>query len=289
MDKQGITININGLRQQTSISVMDYGLLYGFGLFETMRAYDGHIFCLDRHMDRLYLSAETLQWSLPWAKEELAGQVVKTLVSSRGQNAYVRLSVTRGTGTGLDPATCVEPSFVIMIRSYQPCSEQQYRQGWHLATSAICRNTTSPLSRVKSLNYTDNLLAKQEARHKGADEALFLNETGYVAECSTANIFMVKKGVLCTPSPDTGILSGITRQIILELADQSGIPVVQSLLRPADLSDADEIFCTNSLVEIMPITKWDRQAVGRGMPGPVTGMIREQYRQLVRDFLENEK
>jgi branched-chain amino acid aminotransferase len=289
MDKQGIEININGRLQQTFINVMDYGFLYGFGLFETMRAYDGYIFCLDRHLERMYQSAEVLRWNLPWRKEELAEQILKTLASVHGHNAYIRVTVTRGIGTGLDLTTCIEPSFVIMVRPYQPLPAQKYHQGWHLITSMIRRNATSPLSRVKSLNYADNLLAKQEARHKGADEALFLNEAGYVAECSTANVFLVKNGVLSTPCLDSGILNGITRQVVLELGEKSGIPVSQPWVGLADLNDADEIFCTNSLMEIMPVTKWDDKIVNQSVPGPVTVMIQEQYRHLVQCFIENEK
>lgn len=288
MDIQDSIINVNGQVNQTSISVMDYGFLYGFGLFETMRAYDGTIFCLERHLERLYYSAERLQWGLPWGKEELAGQVTQTLRSLSGGNGYVRLSVTRGIGTSLDLASCIKPSFAVMVRPYQPLSAQRYQQGWHLITSTIRRNSTSPFSRVKSLNYADNILAKQEAKDKGADEGLLLNEAGYVAEGCTSNVFVVKNGMLGTPCLESGILNGITRQIVMEIAKKAAVPVVEKRLLPTALADADEVFCTNSLLEIMPVTRWEGKGINQGALGPITGFIQDQYQQMVQRC-KNEK
>jgi len=273
---------------QASISVLDYGFLYGFGLFETMRAYEGQVFRLDSHLNRLVRSAEVLGLSI--GVTDLKDAVMATLQANQLSDARIRITVSIGEGSMVpDPSTCQQPTVLILVGDYHPYPEQIYQKGFRAVVSSIRRNSQSPLSRLKSANYLENMLAKQEARAAGVDEALCLNEKGLLAEASMSNIFLVNDGILRTPTEDSGILPGITREVVLELASQLGISTFEQDIRLDELSQTQEAFLTNSLIEIMPLTEIDGKPVGSGRPGPVTQRLMADYRKLVLASRPNER
>ena len=273
---------------QASISVLDYGFLYGFGLFETMRAYGGQVFRLDSHLNRLVRSAEVLGLSI--GVTDLKDAVMATLQANQLSDARIRITVSIGEGSMVpDPSTCQQPTVLILVGDYHPYPEQIYQKGFRAVVSSIRRNSQSPLSRLKSANYLENMLAKQEAGAAGVDEALCLNEKGFLAEASMSNIFLVNDGILRTPTEDSGILSGITREVVLELASQLGISTFEQDIRLDELSQTQEAFLTNSLIEIMPLTEIDGKPVGSGRPGPVTQRLMADYRKLVLASRPNER
>jgi branched-chain amino acid aminotransferase len=267
-------------RSQAKISALDYGFLYGFGLFETMRAYGGQVFRLDSHLNRLVRSAETL--GLPIEALDLKGAVRDTIQANKLSDARVRITISIGEG-GMVPApsTCKQPTVLILAGHYKPYPKQVYEKGFRAVVSSIRRNSQSPLSRLKSANYLENMLAKQEARAAGVDEAICLNEKGLLAEASMSNIFLVNDGILRTPGEESGILPGITREVVLELASQLGINTLEQDIRLDELFQAQEAFLTNSLMEIMPLTKIDGKPIGSGKPESVTRRLMANYKKLV--------
>ena len=267
-------------RSQASISVLDYGFLYGFGLFETMRAYGGQVFRLDRHLSRLARSAEII--GLPIKTLELKDAVSDTIRANKLNDARVRITVSIGEGSMTpDPATCNKPTVLILAEDYQPYPDQVYKKGFRAVVSSICRNSQSPLSRLKSANYLENLLVKQEARKASVDEALCLNEKGLLAEASVSNIFLVSDGILQTPKEENGILPGITREVVLELASQLNISAFEQDIKLEEVFRAQETFLTNSLMEIMPLTVVSGKPIASGRPGPVTRRLMAGYKKLV--------
>ena len=268
-------------RSQASISALDYGFLYGYGLFETMRAYGGRVFRLDSHLRRLARSAEIL--GLPIGTLDLKGAVMDTIQANQLSEARVRITISIGEGGMVpDPSTCNRPTVLILAGHYQPYPEQVYQKGFRAVVSSIRRNSGSPLSRLKSANYLESILARQEARAAGVDEALCLNEKGLLAEASMSNIFLVTDGILRTPGQESGILPGITRETILELASPLGINTLEHDIRLDELSQAQEAFLTNSLIEVMPLTEIDGKPIGSGRPGSVTKRLMVAYRKMVR-------
>jgi branched-chain amino acid aminotransferase group I len=275
-------------RSQARISVLDYGFLYGFGLFETMRAYGGRVFRLDNHLNRLVCSAKALE--LPIEVSELKGAVTDTIHANKLSDARVRIAVSIGEGSMVpDPSTCERPTVLIMAEEYHPYPEQTYRKGFSAIVSSIRRNSRSPLSRLKTANYLENMLAKGEARAAGVDEALCLNEKGFLAEASMSNLFLVDDGVLRTPGEESGILPGITRGVVLELASRLGIGTLEHDVRLEEITGAQEVFLTNSLIEIMPLTGIEGRQVGSGRPGPVTLKLMANYRKLVAASMTSEQ
>lgn len=270
-------ININGDFTKGELSVLDHGLLYGYGLFETMRAYEGKVFSASRHLDRLYASAAKIGMVLPWTQDELLLELKRSVAKISAPNLYIRLTLSKGT----DVDGPLSPSFIIFVRPYEPMPPSCYQRGWSLATVTARKNSTSLLSRLKSLNYLENLIALQEAKLNLADEGLFLNELGYVAEGTRSNIFLVAQDRLITPSVETGILNGITRQIVLETATANGLCCEECFITQDMLASSDEVFCTNSLMEIMPVTRVDREIVGSGMLGTITQKLMQKYTDLV--------
>ena len=267
-------------RSQARISALDYGFLYGFGLFETMRAYEGRVFRLDRHLNRLARSAEVL--GLPLPATDLRSAVMATIQANQLGDARVRIAVSIGEGGIVpDPSTCDQPTVLILAGHYQPYPEQVYEKGFKAIVSSIRRNSQSPLSRLKSANYLESMLARQEARAAGVDEALCLNEKGLLAEASMSNVFLVTNGTLRTPGPGSGILPGITREAILELASSLAISTLEDDVRRDELYQAQEAFLTNSLIEVMPLTEIDGKPVGSGRPGPLTRRLAAAYKRLV--------
>lgn len=268
-------------RSQASISVLDYGFLYGFGLFETVRAYEGQVFRLDRHLSRLVRSAEIL--GLPIGALDLEGAVMDTIQANKLSDARIRITISVGEGgMAPDPSTCNKPTVLILAEHYQPYPERVYQKGFRAVVSSIRRNSQSPLSRLKSANYLESILARQEARAAGVDEALCLNEKGLLAEASMSNIFLVTDGILRTPGQETGILPGITRETILELASELGIDTLEHDIRLDELFHAQEAFVTNSLIEVMPLTEVDGKPIGSGRPGSLTRKLMVAYKKMVR-------
>ncbi len=266
---------------QARLSPLDHGFLYGYGLFETMRAYSGHIFRLEAHLARLRRAAASLGLELDHLPD-MTQALYDTLDANHLGAARIRLTLSGGPGEPVpDMAACQEPTLLIIAREYLPHADSVYRQGFRVTVSAISRNARSPLSRLKSLSYLDNLLARRESRLAGADEAIMLNERGFVAEGSTSNVFLVSGNALRTPGEDSGILPGVTRSVVLELARSAGLAAVEEEMAPGEFALADEAFCTNSLIEIMPITAFGGEAIGRGVPGEVTARLTAAYRELV--------
>lgn len=266
---------------QARLSPLDWGFLYGYGLFETMRARSGRIFRLDKHLARLSRSAKFLGIELE-STANLEKALYDTLQANNLSDARIRLTLSGGEGEPVpDPLAPRTPTLFIIARSYTPYPRQVYERGFKAIVSYIRRNTHSPASVIKSLNYLDNLLARREARLAGADEAILLNEQGFLAEASTSNIFLISDNTLLTPSQDSGILPGIAREVVQELAPSLGIETVERKISPEELLQADEAFLTNSLIEIMPLTQVGGQNLGSGRAGAMTRRLMDAYKELV--------
>jgi branched-chain amino acid aminotransferase group I len=263
------------------LSPLDYGMLYGYGLFETMRSYSGYIFRLKEHIERLRHSAKFLGIDLS-SIPELEKALYSTLQANNLSNARIRLTISGGEGETIpDLVLNQRPTVFITARSYTPYSDKTYQQGFKAIVSRIRRNTRSPVSALKSLSYLDSLLARREAKLGDADEAVLLNEQGFVAEGSTTNVFLVSDDTLSTPSEDSGILPGVTREAVLELASSLGVKAAVRRIALREVNQADEVFLTNSLIEIMPLTRFSGQTVGSGRAGKITGQLMEAYKALV--------
>jgi len=266
------------------VSVFDHGFLYGDGVFETLRAYHGRIFRLDEHLKRLKESARGLEISLPQTLPVLRRHLEETLLVNHLKNALLRICISRGYGPiGLDPALCRKPTFVIIPRVFKGYNPRQYHHGLKVSIVSVRRTPPPALDpQIKSANFLNNILAKIQAKRNHADEGLMLGVNGYLTEGSTSNFFIVSRGQLYTPGVDQGILMGITRRFVIDLARQADIPVKETRLLPSDLYKADECFLTNTSMEIMPITKAEGFTIGDGKPGPVTRLLREAYQEQVR-------
>jgi branched-chain amino acid aminotransferase len=280
-------VNINGQlldRADAKVSVYDHGLLYGDGVFEGIRIYAGKVFRLHEHIERLYESARHILLEIPWSPQKMVEEVQRTVEANQKKEGYIRLVVTRGIGTlGLDPHNCSSPQIIVIVDDISLYPARVYEEGMEVITSSIIRshpNTISP--RVKSLNYLNNILAKIEAHRAGVPEAIMLNHVGEVAECTGDNIFLVKHGLLRTPPINAGILEGVTRDAIIELAQAAGITVQEIPLTRHDVYTADELFLTGTGAEIVPVVKVDGRSIGSGKPGPITRQLRERYQVLTR-------
>jgi branched-chain amino acid aminotransferase len=265
---------------EARIAVTDYGFLFGYAIYETLRAYQGRLFRMPDHLARLEKSAAIL--SIPCDIKELEQAALETLRRSGIAEARVRLTLTRGEGSlAPDPRTCRRPTVLITVVPYTPPAAEVYQKGYRALTSAIRRNSASQLPGMKTACFLESLLARQQARQAGVDDAVLLNEQGRIAEASSSNLFLVSRGVLKTPGLENGILAGTTRKIVLELAEKAGIAGVETAISPEELYSADEAFLTNALIEIMPLTEIEGKAVGSGQPGPVTLQLISSYRRLV--------
>lgn len=271
-------------RSEAKLSVFDHGFLYGYGLFETMRAYNGRVFRLDRHLTRLYRSAEILGLASRLAAFDLETACLEILQANELKEARLRLTVTAGEGDMTpDPGTCSSLTVLVTAKNLVPLPPQKYELGFRAALSSVRRNSQSPLSRLKSSCYLDNILARMEAKAVGADEAILLNERGHLAEGSTSNIFVVSKGMLITPSLESGVLPGITREAVLEIAQASNIKTVERQVELRELTEAEEAFITNSILEIMPLTWFGGKAIGTSGLGKLTKDFIAAYRKLVNE------
>ncbi len=265
------------------VSVFDHGLLYGDGIFEGIRAYNGKIFLCKEHMDRLYEGAHYINLEIPYSKEEMVEAVNATIKANDLVNAYIRLIVTRGVGDlGLDPRNCPKPSVIIIAASIALYPEELYQKGLEIITSAVPAVHSEALNpRVKSLNYLNNILAKMEAIRAGKLEAIMLNSQGFVAECTGDNIFIIKNGVIKTPSIFSCILAGCTRNLVIKLAKEAGIPIEETTLQRYDLYTADECFLTGSGAEVIPVIDIDGRKIGSGKPGDITKDMLKHFRDFI--------
>jgi branched-chain amino acid aminotransferase len=266
------------------VSVFDHGFLYGDGVFETLRAYQGRIFRLDEHLKRLKESARGLEISLPQTLPVFRRHLEETLLVNHLKNALLRICISRGCGPiGLDPALCRKPTFVIIPRVFNGYNPRQYHHGLKVSIVSVRRTPRPALDpQIKSTNFLNNILAKIQAKRNHADEGLMLGVNGYLTEGSISNFFIVTRSRLYTPAVDQGILVGITRRLVIDLAKQADIPVKETRLLPSDVFKADECFLTNTSMEIMPVTKAEGFTIGDGKPGPVTRLLREAYQEQVR-------
>ena len=281
-------VYVNGewlAKEDAKVSVWDHGLLYGDGLFEGMRIYGGKLFRLEDHMIRLYDGAGALLITIPHSREELSELVLEAVRRNGRENGYIRLVITRGVGNlGIDPSTCPRAGVIIIVDGIQLYPEELYTRGIKVVTAATRRLSGDIFDpRVKSLNYLTNIMAKLEAAQAGCPEAVMLSREGYLTECTADNLFLVKGGVLKTPAPWLGILEGITRKTILELAAGEGIPAEEGTYNRTDLYLADEVFLTGSGAEIIPVTRADGRIIGNGEPGPVSARLRKAFRRLIGD------
>lgn len=283
----GLKIYISGKlyeKEDAKISVYDHGLLYGDGVFEGMRSYGGKVFRLKEHLDRLWESAHAIWLTIPMSKEQMADAVNSTLAANKISDGYIRLVITRGSGSlGLDPNRTSNPEVIIIADHIALYPPEFYEKGLEIVTASTIRNHPAAMNpRIKSLNYLNNILAKIEGLRAGCIEALMLNHKGEVAECTGDNIFIVKNGVLYTPPIDAGILAGITRHVVIEEAISDGTQVREIPLTRHDVYVADECFLTGSAAEVIPVVKIDARQIGTGKPGPVTQRLNHLFREATR-------
>lgn len=285
MDK--LLIHLDGKlvpEAEAKVSVFDHGLLYGDGIFEGIRFYNGRVFRLEQHIRRLYDSARSILLTIPMSQEEMIRATCETVAANKLQDGYIRLVITRGVGPmGLSPFKCPKPSVIIIASSITLYSKEAYENGLTMATCATRRPSHDILSpQVKSLNYLNNVMAKVEAIQAGAEEGLMLNDVGLVAECTGDNLFIVRDGAISTPPLTAGALDGITRTVVFDIAAELGIPIRERDLSRHDIYTADECFLTGTAAEVIAAVKLDQRSIGTGKPGPVTQRIIARFRELTQ-------
>ena len=270
-------------KDDAKISVFDHGTLYGDGVFEGIRIYGGRIFLCEAHVDRLYRSAKLIRLAIPYTKQELTEAMQEAVEANACVDGYIRLVVTRGEGTlGLSPFKCPQPSVFIIADSIELYPQEMYDQGMAVIIAKTIRTSATMIDpSIKSLNYLNNILAKIEAIDAGVAEAIMLNETGHVAECTGDNLFIVKDGAVISPPPEAGLLIGITRRGVMDLATKLGLEVIERNIAPADLYEADECFLTGTAAEVISVTRIDETPIGDGTPGPVTQRLLSAFREFI--------
>jgi branched-chain amino acid aminotransferase len=281
-------VYINGKfvpQEEAKVSVFDHGLLYGDGVFEGLRSYGGRVFRLEEHVRRLYESAKAIWLEIPLPPGEMCEAVKDAVRVNTIDDGYVRLVVTRGAGTlGLDPNRCSNPQVIIIADAISLYPRELYEKGLEIVTVSVQRTHPAALNpRIKSLNYLNNILAKIEGLQAGCIEALMLNHKGEVAECTGDNIFLVRGHVLYTPPLDAGILAGVTRSAVIELAREAGIEVREAPVTKHDVYIADECFLTGTAAEVVPVVKVDSRTIGTGKPGPVTRDLEKRFKKLTQE------
>ncbi len=267
--------------QDAKVSVFDHGLLYGDGVFEGIRIYNGRVFELDAHIERLYNSAKGIRLDIPMSRERLIDALNKTVEANNVVDGYIRLVVTRGMGTlGLNPFVCENSTVFIIADNIQLYPEELYEKGLKIISATTVRN--HPLAippQIKSMNYLNNILAKIEALDSDVPEAIMYNHEGYVAEATGDNVFMVRKGIIYTPPVEAGALEGITREVVIRIAGKEGIEVIERNLTRFDLYISDELFLTGTAAEVIGIVEIDGRVIGEGRPGPITRRLRDKFFQ----------
>jgi branched-chain amino acid aminotransferase len=272
-------------KKDAMVSVFDHGLLYGDGVFEGIRTYNGRVFLLDEHIDRLYDSAKAIDLNIQMSKRQMVNAVVKTCAANKITNGYIRLVVTRGVGTlGLNPYLCKKPQVIIIAANIQLYPAELYELGLKLVTVGTLRNSPEAVNpRIKSLNYLNNVLAKVEALNAGVMEAIMLNNQGYVAEATGDNVFALRRNRLVTPPPWCGALEGVTRNKCMELAREMGLEVVEDVISRYDLYTADEVFLTGTAAEIIAVIEVDKRQIGDGKPGATTRKLEAAFREFANN------
>src|ERR1700687_5282674 len=267
------------------ISVFDHGLLYGDGIFEGIRFYNGRVFRLEEHLGRLWDSARSICLEIPMSRREMTEALLETIRQNDLRDGYIRLLVTRGVGNlGLNPVQCKDPSVIIIVATIALYPAEVYAKGLTVVTCATRRTNPAALNpAVKSLNYLNNVMARIEANLAKADEALMLNDEGNVAECTADNVFIVKRGTIFTPPITAGALRGITRSAVFEIAAETGIKVTEADITRHDVFIADEAFLTGTAAEIIPVVKADGRPIGTGKPGPITARMIARFREMTRE------
>jgi len=271
-------------KEDAKISVFDHGLLYGDGIFEGIRIYDGNIFRLEEHLERFEFSAKALMLNLPWSRQEISEVVCESCRINGLTNGYIRLIATRGKGDlGLSPEKCPTPTLISIADAIELYPEEFYEQGLKIVTVPTRRTNPAALNpAIKSLNYLNNIMGKIEARQAGALEAIMLNDQGLVAECTGDNLFVLMKGKLFTPSAQQGALKGITRDTIFDIASELGVPIAEHELTRYDIWNSEECFLTGTGAEVIPVVALDGRQIGDGVPGEVFKRIRESFGRYVR-------
>ncbi len=272
-------------KEDAKVSVYDHGLLYGDGVFEGIRAYNGKLFEIETHLTRLFDSAKAIRLTVPLSREQFRTAIEETVRANHFQDCYIRAVVTRGVGyLGLNPNRCDKPCVFIIADLIELYSKEMYEKGLAIITASVIRNHPSALSpRIKSLNYLNNILAKIEAADANVPEAIMLNHEGNVAECTADNIFIVRGGQVQTPTTSDGILEGVTRGVMLKLCRSLSIPFVEKTLQKHDLYIAEECFLTGSGAEVVPVTRIDGRPIGDGAPGAITRKLIEAFRRYIRE------
>ncbi|PPB03149.1 branched-chain-amino-acid transaminase [Brevibacillus laterosporus] len=272
-------------KENAKISVYDHGFLYGDGIFEGIRVYNGNIFRLQEHIERLYESALSIMLVIPMKIEEMMDAVVETVRKNELRDAYIRLVISRGNGDlGLDPRSCQKANIVIIVEQLRLFPQELYETGLKIVTVPTRRNKPDALNpKIKSLNYLNNVMVRMEASMAGVSEALMLNSEGYVTEGSGDNIFLVKKGVIYTPPTYLGALDGITRQAIMDIARELGYVIKEEPFTRHDVYIADEVFLTGTAAEVISVSEVDARVIRDGKPGPVTKQLLEEFRRYVQE------
>lgn len=273
--------------KDAKVSIFDRGFLYGDGAFETMRSYAGVVFKLDEHLSRLFKTLKVLKIKPPFEKKALENAIYKSLKINGLTGAYIRLSITRGEGRfGISYNDSFTPNIVITAKGFEDYPEWMHSKGISAKVVDIRQNEFSPLSRIKSLNFLNYILARYEAKERGFDEAILRNYRGYIVEAATSNIFLVKREVVITPSLDSGILPGITRGLVIGIAKKLRMKVIEKNVSCNELITADEVFLTNSLGEVLPVARVDGRPIGAGSPGDITKLLHISYqKEVIRDVL----
>lgn len=271
-------------REEATISPYDHGFLYGDGVFEGIRVYDGRVFKLEEHLDRLFTSAAHIMLEIPLDRAGVRRAIIDTVRASGLRDAYIRPVISRGPGDlGIDPRKCPTPTVVIIVDAIQLYPKEAYERGLRMITATVRRPAPDALNgRVKSLNYLNNILARIEANRAGVEEALMLTDGGYVCECSADNVFIVAKGEVWTPPPHLGLLQGVTRDAVLDLARERGIPCGERVLTLYDVYASEECFLTGTGAEIAAVVDVDGRRIGTGRPGEITGQLAAAFRDYAR-------
>lgn len=277
-------INFNGeIHEEVSISVLDHGFLFGDSVYEVVSTHHGRLCFVQEHLNRLRKSAAAISLTIPWTDEKMVDEISKTIAAAGNPDSYIRIIVTRGVGEiDIDPETCSRPNVLIFVKAARAYPEENYSRGINVALVTVKRNPKEALNPgIKTGNYLNNVMAKMESRKAGAADALMLNPSGILTECTTSNFFFVRDQRLMTPSLDCGILSGITREVVLRLARENGILVEEGEWPPEILAQAEEAFITGTVKKVMPVTSLDGRPIGNGKPGPVTRTLIRLYEDVL--------